>query len=229
MMPGIDRAFNYITPLTRAKLVREPENSYAANAICVQYPFECDSKIGYIPFSIAEEWAPALDSGAFYIGWIDSVSKEKQRIKINVYEKPSFPLDDIAELSFEQSGFVSGHLSVKISSSSRQFIYLKESSPWSGEFRKTTLYFSEKQWRELLLPGLEKCRFPSWYDDYWNNGICDGLQWTMQIKYSSGETRSIAGSNDFPDEWELWHDLVGSLLDRSDLNKTEETEIRRKY
>lgn len=51
-------------------LKREPNNHYDPNAIAV---FKKDTKVGYIPRSVAKDMAPSLDKGDLYKVYVVSI------------------------------------------------------------------------------------------------------------------------------------------------------------
>ena len=53
------------------KLVREPDNSYDSNAIAV---FFANHHLGYLPRFRAQEIAPLIDSGEYYIAYVANVT-----------------------------------------------------------------------------------------------------------------------------------------------------------
>ena len=48
-----------------------------------------------------------------------------------------------------------------------------------------------------------KLRVQDWEHEYWNNDICDGTQWKLSFRLSSGERYEISGSNEYPEGFDL--------------------------
>lgn len=215
--------FSHISKGEQVKFVREKDNPYDKNAIRVDMPFYYGSKIGYIPRPLAALWAPDIDSGTFYTGRINDYSEDAEAIVIDVYEKLSLPLEDISSIKFHEGGFFGTDFNVDIFFRKRQIICLDETKPHSLRFVKTTLSFSKEQWQNIVLKNLQKCNICAWRDNYIDPGVLDGTQWGMLIRCGRKYKIHISGSNDYPEEWDLWHDFIDCCLKNDNIRKTVET------
>lgn len=223
-MPERWHIFSFISKGERVKLTREDNNPHDKNAIRVDMPFANGSKIGYIPSHLAAQWAPILDSGIFYTGWINDYCASTKYISIDVYERQQLPTSNITSIHFWEGGFFSREFHIELSCRKRQIICKSEIEPHCKKVVKTTLYFSKEQWDNTVLPEMQKCNLLAWHKDYWDTRVCDGTQWGMTIRCGRNKKTHISGSNDYPEEWELWHDFIDQCLTQDDVHKTEETE-----
>lgn len=223
-IPDLWRVFSYISKGERVRLVREKDNSYDENAIRVDMPFYYGSKIGYIPRPLASLWAPIIDSGTFYTGRINDYSASAKSITIDVYERLHLPVENVSSICFGEGGFFSTEFHVNISFKKRQMICLEETEPHSRKFIKTTLTFSKEQWQGIVLKNLQKCNICAWLGDYRDWTILDGTQWGMLIRCGRKHRIRISGSNDYPEEWDLWHDFIDFCLKCDDIQKAVEVE-----
>jgi len=48
----------------------------------------------------------------------------------------------------------------------------------------------------------EHSKLTRWKEQYYNNDICDGHQWSMVITFADGTIKEIFGSNEYPDSWD---------------------------
>lgn len=62
-------------------------------------------------------------------------------------------------------------------------------------------------------PGLEKLL--GWGPVYYNMGVFDGHQWGVSLTFSDGTTREIAGSNAYPEGWDLVYDALLELTGKN--------------
>ena len=104
-VPHFDYFLMYLHPSNRIKLVREPDNSLDSNAVQVVVSFPYEWKLGYVSHADAAEFAPNIDNGITYVGWIKSVDRENKQISIDIYKHIQFPVDNITNIHFIQDGF----------------------------------------------------------------------------------------------------------------------------
>ena len=223
-IPELWRVFSCISKGERVKLVREKGNPHDKNAIRVDMPFHHGSAIGYIPRQLAALWAQMIDHGTVYTGWINDYSAAAKEIVIDVYERLLLPIENVSSICFGEGGFFSTDFHVDISFRKRQMTCREETEPHSMEFIKTTLTFSKEQWQNIVLNNLQKCNICAWLGDYWDPMICDGTQWKMIIRCGRKHRIRICGSNDYPEEWDLWHDFIDRCLKCNDIQKIVEVE-----
>ena len=102
-----------------------------------------------------------------------------------------------------------------------------------GILKVDTLYFSERSYpdckrktvrRSLVmtkerskrwLQKFEQVHFENWADEYWNNHILDGTQWSLEYNNIGQKKRRCCGSNEFPGNWAELHSLINKLTEKS--------------
>jgi hypothetical protein len=62
-----------------------------------------------------------------------------------------------------------------------------------------------------LVKGLADCGFERWLEDYTDPETLDGTQWSVEIRFASGQRTVKGGSNDFPGTWESFCAMVCDL------------------
>lgn len=218
-----------ISPGRRVKLVHTANEVENADGINVKYSFgDFDPYIlCHIPSSLAAELITAMQWGAIHTGWIRSCTDDE--ILLDVYQRELCPPGNLNRILFWTGGYDAPDTFLEIIFPARQMIYKVETGSWSRKFRKTTLTFSAAQWHKNVLPPLQKCNLPAWHKHYVNVDVLDGEQWEMELQFDNEEIISSCGSNDYPEEWDLWGRFMKHCLALQDVQKTEETEIREKY
>ena len=216
-IPDRAEVLSYLEPGMRLKFVREPENSHDANAIRIDQSFLCENRIGYVPRVDAEHFAPEIDKGIFYVGWIRSLEKDNNKIQVDVYERLRFPISEISSVQFYEGGYFGPNIFVKISVRDRSLVYQKQETPFGETFQKISIRFTKEQWEDFVEPALQASNFPAWLDEYVDPGVCDGTQWELQIRQGKKGVRKIYGSNDFPEEWESFQKFLSDCLDLNEV------------
>ena len=77
-----------------------------------------------------------------------------------------------------------------------------------------------KRW----LSKIESIHFGKWEDSYYREDICDGTQWTLSYHYEGEIKRKIFGNNDYPDNWELFQNIMRTISHK--LPRVEDTGIK---
>ncbi len=63
--------------------------------------------------------------------------------------------------------------------------------------------------KKELIEVLNEIHLPKWNRRYYNNEICDGTQWELEIKYNNRKTSKISlGSNEYPKISKVKNELV---------------------
>jgi len=219
-IPDRARTLSYLEPGMRLKFVREPENSYDTNAIRIDHSFLYESKIGYVPRTDAEQWGPEFDAGKFYVGWIKSLERGSNKILVDVYERLQFPITGISSIQFHEGGYFAPSIFVKISVRDRTLVHQIQKEPFSETFQQVSFQFTKGQWEDFVEPALQACNFLAWLDEYVDPCVCDGTQWSMKIRMGRNGIRQIGGSNDFPEEWEIFQKFLSDCLDLHEVKGT---------
>lgn len=115
-----------------------------------------------------------------------------------------------------------------------------------GILKVETLYISERSYpnckrktvrRSLVmtkerskrwLQKIEQIRFENWAEKYWNNHILDGTQWGLEYKNLGQEKRRCCGSNEYPENWDIFRSLIRKLTETSpaiSVNEDSENDI----
>ena len=210
---------NFLTEGCRVRLVRDLASRDASRLIraeCHRGPFD-GTCIGYIPRADAEKWASRMDEGICFAGWIGPDDPSPGRILIAVYERIRFPIGDLSSFEFEQAGFFRPLITVKVSLRERSLIYRKAVEPGEGPVQQVVIRFYPRKWETFVLPALRRCNFPAWRTEYVDPCVCDGVRWSMKLRFSSGSPRRIRGSNDFPEEWDHFQSFLEQCLDMRDV------------
>lgn len=217
--------FGNISPGRRVRLVHKTNEAEHTHRIQIKsFFFDCDPYTSWhIPSSFVAELLPAMGSGAFLTGWIRSCTDDE--ITLDIYQRTLYPLENLNRLLFWTGGYAAPNTFLEIIFSARQMICKEETGPWSCKFRKTTLSFSTAQWNTSVLSSLQKCNLPAWHECYDNTDVCDGEQWEMELHFDNKKTFKIYGSNDYPEEWDLWCRFMKYTLNLKDVKKTQETQI----
>jgi hypothetical protein len=69
---------------------------------------------------------------------------------------------------------------------------------------------STEAWN-MLIKGLIGCDFEYWLDEYINNDILDGTQWSVEIGLDTGKTFHKSGSNHYPGRWKQFCRLISTF------------------
>lgn len=63
--------------------------------------------------------------------------------------------------------------------------------------------------KQELIEVLNEIHVPKWNRRYYNNDICDGTQWELEVKYNQRKTSKISfGSNEYPKISKVKNELV---------------------
>lgn len=210
---------DFLTEGRRVRLVPDrssPDPSRLLRVECHRGPFggRC---IGYISRTDAEKWSSRMDEGICFAGWIGPEDPSPRRIRISVYERIQFPIDDLSSFEFQQSGFFRPVITVKVSFRERSLIYRKASELGNCPVQQVAIRFYPGRWETLVLPAIRRCNFPAWRTRYVDPCVCDGVSWSMELRFSSGSRRRILGSNDFPEEWDHFQSFIRESLDLRDV------------
>ena len=210
---------DFLTEGRRVRLVRDGSSADDARLILVQChrgPFDgfC---VGYIPRTDAKKWAERMDEGICLTGWIGPEEPAPGRIRIAVYERIPFPIDNLASFEFQQGGFFRPLVTVKLSFREKWLIYQKSAEPEDSPIQQVSIRFYPGKWETFVLPSVRRCNFPAWRTRYVDPCVCDGVSWSMSLHFSSGARRRILGSNDFPEEWDHFQSFLEQCLDMHDI------------
>ena len=78
----------------------------------------------------------------------------------------------------------------------------------------STYYLSRADFDEFMKE-LKNINFNSWKREYINPAVLDGAGW--EIEYCYNDTiKKMIGSNDYPEEWDDFMDILSSLLKKFD-------------
>ncbi|HFI0464539.1 TPA: hypothetical protein ACGO1T_001705 [Streptococcus suis] len=69
-------------------------------------------------------------------------------------------------------------------------------------------YFSASK----LLAHLESCQCLDWDESYENEGILDGMHWTLEISFKSRESFESGGSNNYPDSFKTLCGVISRII-----------------
>lgn len=201
-----DHVFYFFEPRSRLKLVRESKNSDNKNAICIESDFLCGEKIGYIPPEDVEHFAPKMDKGVLYVGWIKSLNKRFDKILVDVYERLRLSISEISCLQYSEWEDSETNIFAKISFRDRSFFYKKQRK---DAFLQVSVHFTNEQWKDFVIPTLQSCNFMAWEDKYNTPRLLDGFQhWMLQIQIGEKDIREIYGVKDFPEEWDIFYKFL---------------------
>lgn len=230
------KIFSYITRGERVKLIREPDNPYDKNAIRVEIAFSEGSKIGYIPAKLAVLWAPCIDSGRVFTGWINVFEEVMEKGDIDVYEEIdpedsnagadyaeiTLPreelvyrnnLDKITGIYFKFSALGCCYFSMYISFTGYRILFKEKVRKNKGTYVRKYINFTKEQWKKEIFPRLEECDFLTWEGPFWDpfdqNSIDNGL-WEMIIWKNNRKKKRFFVDDDYsnPHQWDIWLDFV---------------------
>lgn len=71
-------------------------------------------------------------------------------------------------------------------------------------------HLTSEDW-DKLIKGLISCDFEYWIDEYIDEYVLDGTQWSVKIRLASGESINKYGSNHYPGKWEQFCRVVSSF------------------
>lgn len=207
-----------LTEGSRVRLVRAPAAMDAARLIRAEMhhgPFD-GRCLGYIPRADAEKWSLRMEEGICFAGWIGPEDPVPGRIRIAVYERIQFPLEDLCSFDFRQGGHFRPLITVKVSFREKSLIYRKTAEP-EGPAQLVSIRFYPGKWETFVLPAIRRCNFCAWRTKYMDPCVCDGISWSLELRFSSGRRRRILGSNDFPEEWDHFQSFLEQSLDMRDV------------
>ena len=210
---------DFLTEGRRIRLVRDdssPDDALLIRVECHRGPFD-GACIGYIPRTDAGKWASRMDEGICFAGWIGPEDPSPGRIRISVYERILFPMDDLASFEFRQGGFFRPVVTVKLSFREKLLIYRKSAEPENSPVQQVSIRFYPRKWDTFVLPAIRRCNFPAWRKRYVDPCVCDGVSWSMKLRFSSGSCKQISGSNEFPEEWDHFQSFLEQSLDMRDV------------
>lgn len=112
----------------------------------------------------------------------------------------------ITKLFFEEGGFFGVPEFGEIDLLNKTFKYSKGilDSEGSGSAVKNDL--SEEQIKSLQ-KRIADLHLEDWQDEYSDNEILDGTQWSLKISFDNGKSKEIFGSNKYPDNFEAMKKL----------------------
>ena len=172
-------------------------------------------KVADVPWEIAERLIPKIDNGTLYSGWISNVDSPNNTIQIAIYERLQLPCPEITSISWHSGGFCPTSYSITISSRNRMFRYWIDS--WFKDSPELDISFrlSPEQWEQSVLPAFQKCNFMAWADKdaYFDPNVFDGEQWHLTIRQGHKHVKDIFGSNDYPEEWDIFKQFVAACLE----------------
>ena len=180
-------------------------------------PFSDGRKIGTIPEDLAALWAPRMNSGTFYTGWINNYSASKKMIAVDVYEKSLLPMKNITNIYFSEGGFYGTDTHYELSFLKKQLTCKKETEYRSGKFRTTVFSFSKEEWQNTVLPALRKCNLFAWHTSYRSPDAFDEPQWQLTL-YCKKKKIYFSG-NDYPEEWKHWQEFLRLCTTLTDVHK----------
>ena len=211
---------DFLTEGRRVRFVRDHSASEISQAIrveCHRGPFD-GVLLGFIPRTDAEKWIPRLDSGLCFAGWIGPEGFSPKRLRIAVYERILFPLNNLSSFEFRQSGLFHPFVSVKLSFREKSLVCRKSAEDSEdAPVQQVSIRFYPKKWDSFVVPSLLRCNFPAWRESYVDPCVCDGVSWFLELRFSSGSRRRILGSNEFPEEWPLFQSFLDQCLDLRDV------------
>ena len=112
----------------------------------------------------------------------------------------------ITKLFFEEGGFFGVPEFGEIDLLNKTFKYSKGilDSERSGSAVKNDL--NEEQIKSLQ-ERIADLHLEDWQDEYSDNDILDGTQWSLKISFDNGKSKEIFGSNKYPDNFEAMKKL----------------------
>jgi hypothetical protein len=67
--------------------------------------------------------------------------------------------------------------------------------------------FSKTKWNEFV-DKIFNMGVYKWKKKYYNNDICDGEQWSLEIEFYGIQKFESFGSNEYPDNWEDFIEII---------------------
>lgn len=116
-------------------------------------------------------------------------------------------------LIFKIGGFFSDQELLVIKNNGVDIVidYYKHPRNWSSE----RCFYSHKSIDqakfEELCDRILNAGIESWEDDYSDNQILDGVQWSVRYKLKQQDERKIYGSNSFPQNWVTFLSVVHAI------------------
>lgn len=68
------------------------------------------------------------------------------------------------------------------------------------EYIDDVIDINSEAWKTLLR-ALKNCEFEYWVDEYSDPHVCDGTQWSVEVRLDNGNEIKKWGSNRFPGRW----------------------------
>lgn len=114
----------------------------------------------------------------------------------------------ITKLFFEEGGFFGVPEFGEIDLLKKTLKYSKGilDSERSDSAAKSDL--SEEQIKSLQ-KRIADLHLEDWKDEYADNDILDGTQWSLKISFDNGKSKEIYGSNEYPNNFEAMKNLFG--------------------
>jgi len=82
--------------------------------------------------------------------------------------------------------------------------------PYYDDIDKISHKLTKDQW-DSFWSNLDQIDIWNWKKDYFNQDVLDGTQWELIIKRDNKKTIKIYGSNAYPENFQLFLDVINSV------------------
>jgi 5-methylcytosine-specific restriction enzyme subunit McrC len=85
---------------------------------------------------------------------------------------------------------------------------------FNSEIAIKEMLLSSEKWLSFAKE-IDYLEITSWNNKYYDNDICDGTQWRLEISFSSGNKISKCGSNQYPSNWNKFINVMRKYIDKN--------------
>ena len=112
--------------------------------------------------------------------------------------------EKIIRFYYSDGGYFSGYKSINIIKSITE---IKYTYSHSLKGNKKEYVFSNEKWDEFI-NRLFKENIQNWKNKYYDNNICDGEQWELEMEFQDLPKFKSFGSNEYPNNWEIFQKII---------------------
>jgi len=105
---------------------------------------------------------------------------------------------------FSDGGYFGGYSSIYLIKNDTQ---IKYTYSHSLKRRKKEYVFAEEKWYEFIDKIFEKSVY-KWKKRYYDNNICDGEQWNLEMEFKGLPKFESFGSNEYPKNWDEFKTII---------------------
>jgi len=112
--------------------------------------------------------------------------------------------EKIIKFYYSNGGYFNGYKSINLIKSNTEIKYT-----YSHSLKKNKMesIFSNEKWYEFITKIFEE-NIQNWKNRYYDNNICDGEQWELEMEFQDLPKFKSFGSNEYPNNWETFQKII---------------------